>query len=40
MERDAKVGKLPPDVYTQQKMEVLMALRKLGEQVRQQGRGH
>ncbi|XP_078615524.1 protein LZIC-like [Branchiostoma floridae x Branchiostoma japonicum] len=34
MERDAKVGKLPPDVYTQQKMEVLMALRKLGDQLK------
>lgn len=28
------VGKLPRDVYTQQKVEILTALRKLGEKVR------
>lgn len=28
------VGKLSRDVYTQQKMEILTALRKLGEKVR------
>lgn len=33
MDRDVIVGKLPRDVYTQQKMEILMALRKLGEKV-------
>lgn len=34
MDRDVMVGKLPRDVYTQQKMEILTALRKLGEKVR------
>jgi hypothetical protein len=33
MERDMKVGKLPEDVYTQQAVEILAALRKLGEKV-------
>lgn len=33
MDRDVIVGKLPRDVYTQQKMEILTALRKLGEKV-------
>ncbi|KAL4645912.1 protein LZIC isoform X2 [Arapaima gigas] len=31
MDRDVMVGKLPRDVYTQQKVEILTALRKLGE---------
>lgn len=34
MDRDVMVGKLSRDVYTQQKMEILTALRKLGEKVR------
>lgn len=34
MDRDVIVGKLSRDVYTQQKMEILTALRKLGEKVR------
>lgn len=34
MDRDVMVGKLPRDVYTQQKLEILTALRKLGEKVR------
>ncbi|XP_067826447.1 protein LZIC isoform X1 [Heptranchias perlo] len=33
MERDVIVGKLPRDVYTQQKVEVLTALRKLEEKL-------
>lgn len=33
MDRDVIVGKLLIDVYTQQKMEILTALRKLGEKV-------
>lgn len=33
MDRDVMVGKLPRDVYTQQKMEILTALRKLGEKL-------
>lgn len=33
MDRDVIVGKLSRDVYTQQKMEILTALRKLGEKV-------
>lgn len=33
MDRDVMVGKLSRDVYTQQKMEILTALRKLGEKV-------
>lgn len=33
MDRDVIVGKLPRDVYTQQKLEILTALRKLGEKV-------
>uniref|UniRef100_H3DCI0 Leucine zipper and CTNNBIP1 domain containing n=2 Tax=Tetraodon nigroviridis TaxID=99883 RepID=H3DCI0_TETNG len=33
MDRDVIVGKLPRDVYTQQKMEILTALRKLGEKL-------
>lgn len=33
MDRDVMVGKLLRDVYTQQKMEILTALRKLGEKV-------
>lgn len=34
MDRDVIVGKLSRDVYMQQKMEILTALRKLGEKVR------
>lgn len=34
MDRDVMVGKLSRDMYTQQKMEILTALRKLGEKVR------
>lgn len=34
MDRDVMVGKLPRDMYTQQKLEILTALRKLGEKVR------
>uniref|UniRef100_A0A8C2JLA1 Leucine zipper and CTNNBIP1 domain containing n=1 Tax=Cyprinus carpio TaxID=7962 RepID=A0A8C2JLA1_CYPCA len=30
---DVMVGKLPRDVYTQQKVEILTALRKLGEKL-------
>lgn len=33
MQREMKVGKLPEDVYTQQAVEILAALRKLGEKV-------
>ncbi|XP_035512466.1 protein LZIC [Dicentrarchus labrax] len=33
MDRDVIVGKLSRDVYTQQKMEILTALRKLGEKL-------
>uniref|UniRef100_A0A3P9IVT8 Leucine zipper and CTNNBIP1 domain containing n=1 Tax=Oryzias latipes TaxID=8090 RepID=A0A3P9IVT8_ORYLA len=33
MDRDLMVGKLSRDVHTQQKMEILTALRKLGEKV-------
>lgn len=33
MDRDVIVGKLARDVYTQQKLEILTALRKLGEKV-------
>ncbi|MBN3326177.1 LZIC protein, partial [Atractosteus spatula] len=33
MDRDVMVGKLPRVVYTQQKVEILMALRKLGEKL-------
>lgn len=33
MDRDVIVGKLSRDVYTQQKVEILSALRKLGEKV-------
>lgn len=33
MDRDVMVGKLSRDVYTQQKMEILTALKKLGEKV-------
>lgn len=33
MDRDVIVGKLARDVYTQQKVEILSALRKLGEKV-------
>uniref|UniRef100_A0A3B3SUM4 Leucine zipper and CTNNBIP1 domain containing n=1 Tax=Paramormyrops kingsleyae TaxID=1676925 RepID=A0A3B3SUM4_9TELE len=35
MDRDVMVGKLPRGTYTQQKVEILMALRKLGETVRE-----
>jgi len=35
MDRDVMVGKLARDVYTQQKVEILTALRKLGEKVRE-----
>ncbi|RLV89915.1 hypothetical protein DV515_00014633 [Chloebia gouldiae] len=34
MDRDLMVGKLPRDLYIQQKLEILTALRKLGEKVR------
>lgn len=34
MDRDVMVGKLSRDLYTQQKLEILTALRKLGEKVR------
>ncbi len=34
MQRDVKVGKLSEDVYNQQAVEILAALRKLGEKVR------
>uniref|UniRef100_UPI00398E6488 protein LZIC isoform X1 n=1 Tax=Pristiophorus japonicus TaxID=55135 RepID=UPI00398E6488 len=37
MERDVIVGKLPRDVYTQQKVEVLTALRKLEEKLSPEG---
>ena len=33
MQRDVKVGKLSEDVYTSQAVEILAALRKLGEKV-------
>ncbi len=33
MQRDTKVGKLSEDVYNQQAVEILAALRKLGEKV-------
>ena len=33
MDRDLMVGKLERDLYTQQKVEILTALRKLGEKV-------
>lgn len=33
MQRDVKVGKLSEDVYTAQAVEILAALRKLGEKV-------
>ncbi len=33
MQRDVKVGKLSNDIYTQQAVEMLAALRKLGEKV-------
>lgn len=33
MDRDLMVGKLEKDLYTQQKVEILTALRKLGEKV-------
>lgn len=33
MQRDVKVGKLSEDIYTQQAVEILAALRKLGEKV-------
>lgn len=33
MQRDLKVGKLPQDAYNQQAVEILTALRKLGEKV-------
>ena len=35
MQRDVKVGKLSEDVYTAQAVEILAALRKLGEKVRE-----
>ena len=31
IERDAKISKLSPELYVQQKVEILIALRKLGE---------
>ena len=33
MQRDTKMGKIPHDVFVQQKVEILAALRKLGEKV-------
>lgn len=39
MDRDVMVGKLSRDEYTQQKMEVLTALRKLGEKVNKMSSG-
>lgn len=36
MQRDVKVGKMSDDVYTAQAVEILAALRKLGEKVRRQ----
>jgi hypothetical protein len=33
LQRDMKLGKVTPDSYTQQAVEILAALRKLGEQV-------
>ena len=33
MQRDLKVGKMSEDVYTTQAVEILAALRKLGEKV-------
>ncbi|XP_072043729.1 protein LZIC-like [Amphiura filiformis] len=33
VERDGKVNKLSPDLYTQQKVEILMALSKLGDKL-------
>ena len=33
IERDFKVGKLPEDSYIQQKLEILAAVKKLGEEV-------
>ena len=35
MQRDVKVGKMSDDVYTAQAVEILAALRKLGEKVRE-----
>lgn len=35
MQRDAKIGKISQDVFVQQKVEILGALRKLGEKVRE-----
>ena len=34
MSRDVKMGKLSQDIFTQQSVEILVALRKLGEKVR------
>ena len=34
MERDVKIGKITKDQQTEQKVEILAALRNLGEQVR------
>ncbi len=34
MERDVKIGKISKEQQTEQKVEILLALRKLGEQVR------
>ena len=36
MQRDVKIGKMSQDAYTQQAVEILAALRKLGEKVRVQ----
>jgi len=33
MSRDVKMGKLSQDIFTQQSVEILVALRKLGEKV-------
>ncbi len=33
MQRDAKIGKISQDIFVQQKVEILAALRKLGEKV-------
>ena len=39
MQRDVKVGKMSDDVYTAQAVEILAALRKLGEKVRRHNVG-
>lgn len=39
MQRNLKMGKISQDVFTQQSIEILAALRKLGEKVRSQKGG-